>query len=828
MVKFEVPAESAGYLGYLLCAAVFIFLFGVNSLGFLIALLPGFIFSYLFIEARNLVRFLLSLPLTMFLVLVPSWALNMVGIPVNGNVLIGISLFFSVVGFYLAWKTKKIDFGAKKFTSEHALILLLLLVIAFVSYPLGAGQLPRTDGAAHYYKSWLLEAGLDQTGTIPIWDSNWYAGYPLFDFYPPFSYYLTVYLNYFTNAGLNNVFDYIMILSFVWLGLGVFALSKHLGFNDFSSFMAGAIAVVSPRLSTNMMFSGQYPTILAFSMIPIAVVIFLKCFEEKKYASLSAILIAVVFLTHHLTGYFTAVIFGLAFALNFLSHKKKAALSFVYAAVLSMLLALFWLAPFAANMKYSEYASPREPGFNPDVFLVLFSSPSRDCADFYCFQAMGLEFTILAAIGLLVSILNLKVGRDKVSVNPGFEKNRTFVVLMFLAVLFLALAPFLGITKYLPFGSSFGAERFTFYLVFPIALLAGSILEIINGFHSKDFVIFGAVITVVLFLLLWKYVDLTNYRAGNWNNENAPLATSGLSDLYTELKQLPDGRVLTYGIFQGAIVAAIPIQAEKPSISGWYPQGSYNYKKIAGLLEDVSGQSLFNFGLSSKFTYSLYEKSWTRWIVVNLCSAEGQSAVNNTFLQDERYLVVWRNGNQQGCLVVVEVPDTFFAESVSLVKIEGDYENIRKKIYDTDYGYAITIASNRTNIADSEFRAIVGKDVLWDDGNAEELVNLLLASRTPLQWEREGSAIRLFNTTGWTSVKETYYPYWHAYQNGNEIPIYQSDLDFMLIKSEGDVELRIERGIYQYAPSAVSFVVFAALLFFLVVKTFRAESPKGI
>ncbi|MFH1106244.1 MAG: DUF6541 family protein, partial [Candidatus Aenigmatarchaeota archaeon] len=410
MVKLEVPAGSAGFLCYLSYAAVFIFLLGANAISFLIALLPGFIFSYLLVETRKVVRVLLSLPLTAFLVLVPTWALNMIGVPINGAVLIGISLFFSAAGFFLAWKKKKLDFEMKNFSAQHVLILLLLLIVAFVSYPLGAGQLPRTDGAAHYYKSWLLKAGLDQTGSIPIWDSNWYAGYPLFDFYPPLSYYITVYLSYFTNAGLNSVFDFLMILSFVWLALGVFALAKHLGFNDFSSFMAGAIAVVSPRLSTNMMFSGQYPTILAFSMIPVAVLIFLKCFEEKKHASLSAILIAMIFLTHHLTGYFAAVIFGMVFVLNFLPHKKKASAIFAYTAALSALLALFWLAPFVANVKYYEYASPSEAGFNPDVFLVLFSSPSRDCADFYCFQAMGLEFTILAAVGLLISILNLKIG----------------------------------------------------------------------------------------------------------------------------------------------------------------------------------------------------------------------------------------------------------------------------------------------------------------------------------------------------------------------------------------------------------------------------------
>ena len=148
----------------------------------------------------------------------------------------------------------------------------------------------------------------------------------------------------------------------------------------------------------------------------------------------------------------------------------------------------------------------------------------------------------------------------------------------------------------------------------------------------------GFLFSGLMLFVLWNYMDLVNFRAADWNTEAAPLNSSGLSDMYDVLRVIPDGRVMTYGIFQGAIVGAIPVQTGKGVISGWQPQSSPNYKNVAGKLEDISGQSLFNFNISNKFVYTIFKQSWTRWIVINLCSPEGATAVNSTFSSDGRYL----------------------------------------------------------------------------------------------------------------------------------------------------------------------------------------------
>ncbi len=800
--------------------------FGVNSVGMVFAVLPGFLFSYFLLECRKTVRILLSVPLSILLILVPAWVLNIFSVPVNGTTLVAISLAYSsLLAFIL--RGKKIDMHAKLDT-ETVLILVLIFAAAIMTIPLHSGLMPRTDGTSHYYKVWQIREGLDASGGISLWDPGWYAGYALFDFYPPMSYYFTALLSYFTASPLNAVFDYVIILSYVFLAVGVFILSRELGLNKLSSFLAGLVIISSPRLATNTMFSGQFPTIFAFSLIPVSVYIFIRALSEKKTKlhTLSGMLLGTVFLIHHLTGYFLTTLFLLIFVIFSLKKRGFDLKNFFRVVITSALVLAFWMAPFFVNIGFSEYSKKSAIGFNPDVFLVLTTSPDKTCNDYWCFESMGMEFTIMAMVGSLVWLGGAAASRGKISVLPKIRTGSAIAVSMLLGVLVLALAPFIGITNYLPFGSSFGAERFTFYLILPISILCGAVLEFVNGLRGKDFLVGGSILILALAgIFLWKYMDLVNFRAAEWNTEDAPLNTSGLSDMYAALRSVPAGRVMTYGIFQGAIVGAIPLQTGKGVISGWQPQSSPNYKNVAGKLEDISGQSLFNFNLSNKFVYTTFQQSWTRWIVVNLCSPEGGRAVNSTFTKDERYLFVWRNGNNQGCLVLLEVPQTAFAETVEPVGVLNDTQKIKESLYDTENGYRIHFTKRLSDLPQNDYRIIINKDVVWDDSLAADIANIASSEFKPLAWKRNGNKIVVHNTTGWTLVKETYYPLWSAYNGNKKLKIYETDLGFMLVKSEGDLELKIETPVYYNVSSLITLIGLVLILSSVMLEKTPSHNP---
>ncbi|MBI2085052.1 MAG: hypothetical protein HYT71_00900 [Candidatus Aenigmarchaeota archaeon] len=800
--------------------------FGVNSIGMVFAVLPGFLFSYFLLECRKTVRLLLSVPLTILLVLVPAWVLNIFAVPVNGTILIALSLAYSSL-FAFVLHGKKINLDAK-LDAETVLIFILIFAAAIMTLPLHSGLMPRTDGTSHYYKVWQIREGLDTTGHISLWDSGWYAGYALFDFYPPMSYYFTALLSYFTTSPLNAVFDYVMILSYIFLAVGVFILSRELGLNKLSGFLAGLVIISSPRLATNTMFSGQFPTILAFSLVPISMYIFIRALSEKKTKLhvLSGMLLGTVFLIHHLTGYFLTTLFLLAFSIFSLKKRAFDFKNLFRVVITSALVLAFWIIPFFVNIGFSEYSKKSAIGFNPDVFLVLTTSPDKTCNDYWCFESMGMEFTVMAIAGALIWLGGVAASRGKISISPKIGTGSIIAVSMLLGVLVLALAPFIGITNYLPFGSSFGAERFTFYLILPLAILCGAVLELVNGLQGKDFLVGGTILILVLAgIFLWKYMDLVNFRAAEWNTEDAPLNTSGLSDMYAALRSIPDGRVMTYGIFQGAIVGAIPLQTGKGVISGWQPQSSPNYKDVAGKLEDISGQSLFNFNISNKFVYTIFKQSWVRWVVVNLCSPEGARAVNSTFTKDERYLFVWRNGNSQGCLVLLEVPQTSFAETVEPVGVLNDTQKIKESLHDTENGYQIHFTKRLSDIPQNEYRIIINKDVIWDDSLAADIADIASSDFKPLAWQRNGNEIIVSNTAGWTLIKETYYPLWSAYNGNKKLKIYETDLGFMLVKSEGNLELKIEKPLYYTISSLITFIGFVLILSSIILEKTPSHNP---
>jgi hypothetical protein len=61
-------------------------------------------------------------------------------------------------------------------------------------------------------------------------------------------------------------------------------------------------------------------------------------------------------------------------------------------------------------------------------------------------------------------------------------------------------------------------------------------------------------------------------------------------------------------------------------------------------------------------------------------------------------------------------------------------------------------------------------------------------------------------------IKESYFPNWKAYSNGEEIPIYLTAPYFMLINSKGEIELVFEPALHEQLSFIVSFITFILLI----------------
>ena len=155
---------------------------------------------------------------------------------------------------------------AKSFLIILALLLLTLPAI----HPFLQGAMPLTDdGNLHLYRSIILDHSLRHDGSLyPRYSSGLVYGYgsSLFNYFPPTSYYLTVFLH---RLGLAFIPAWLwtMIL-YVWVAAGgAYALGK-IWSDEAGGFLTAAAYVYAPYLLFNTVTRGTSSELAALALLP--------------------------------------------------------------------------------------------------------------------------------------------------------------------------------------------------------------------------------------------------------------------------------------------------------------------------------------------------------------------------------------------------------------------------------------------------------------------------------------------------------------------------------------------------------------------------------
>lgn len=96
-----------------------------------------------------------------------------------------------------------------------------LIISVILSYPSFTNLtfLPSgIDTPAHFFKVKFVKDAFLKFKTIPIWDNNWYGGYPIFSLYPSLPYIIPA----FVDIVINNItltYNIFRFLSYVFLSL---------------------------------------------------------------------------------------------------------------------------------------------------------------------------------------------------------------------------------------------------------------------------------------------------------------------------------------------------------------------------------------------------------------------------------------------------------------------------------------------------------------------------------------------------------------------------------------------------------------------------------
>jgi hypothetical protein len=335
---------------------------------------------------------------------------------------------------------------------------------------------------------------------------------------------------------------------------------------------------------------------------------------------------------------------------------------------------------------------------------------------------------------------------------------------------------------------------------------------------------------MVILAIFFQYFQISVWMIQNYVSEQAPINYNQFASIYDVLKQLPYGRLDEIGIYGGAMTSAFPLFTDKPMLTGWYPHGSFNYNKTVKPIHDPFME--FYTDVPAIFIYNQYQKTFTKYIVVYACLQEGFNSYKKGIEPlKEKYKVL---SFQHDCILILSTqPEPSYVSKVKLFKIQAkNVDFVQRKILEAENGYLITsLYPNQKideNLVDGNLIfdtcQTSGKHFCFsslDNKTVADIISYFNLTEIPLQFEKPNSErVKVYvNEPGWILVKESYFPRWHAYQNGKELPIYISDMGYLLVNAEkGEVIFKNELTWIDYFSMVVSLITLSLIFSCSVLK----------
>ena len=379
------------------------------------------------------------------------------------------------------------------------------------------------DTASHNYPLHYMRNYLLPNFRLIGWSQDWYAGFPMFQFYFPIPFLLMALLSYV--IPINIAFKIGTILGTFLLPVTVFIAGKIMKFKFPIPVIASILTLLFLFNTGNSMWGGNIPSTLAgefsYSLSLAVVVLFLGLLyagiTNKKSKHNSKIALSILFafatLCHAYPVFFAAVA-----STFFLFNNNRQSFIYLFKVYgLAFLLTSFWLVPMFAKLNYSS------------VYHYIWNFQSSE----EVFPDLLKPLLLLATIGGIAYIFRPE------------KRVLFFFYCLFTAVLLYSIAPHIGVTdiRFVPF--------FQLLLVFPSAYAITKIIELIDQFiinrWLKRFVPYFTVAIVLISVLYFTSVHhryIPDWIKWNYSGFEQKQHWSQLEKLTTYLRSLPAGRVV--------------------------------------------------------------------------------------------------------------------------------------------------------------------------------------------------------------------------------------------------------------------------------------------
>jgi len=806
---------------------VVVAVFALGPLNFLLLfyyfILPGFALSFLFSLSLK-ERLLLSFPLGI-LFYIPLYI---------------ISLFFfhpiyHLIPFLMILplvKKIKLDFKIKKTVSLNFVFCLILLILAaYIIQPFNKDAFPRTDYSSHYFRGMFMKKSLE-SGRAPIWMDSWNSGIPIFTFYPPIHFFKFAFVSSnFLVTEPYRIFNSIIVFGFLYGAISMYWLGKRIGLSPSASFIASFLFIISPSFMFYLTFNGNPSYCFSYLLLPVAIYSLFLLLERRDFSSelIFSSVLATLILTHHQSIYDFSIISVAVLLCYLLTHKHKVEVlkSFLPPLLIFIGLISFWMIPLLTFFKYTTPAVGYPLGGT--LLKRLTENTGIECGP-GCQYNFGPLYLVFAILGLVLSGFVFHLRKTKVTLTFDKEtvKQYFLIFLPFIFLIIVIISEQLGFQHLIPFKTRFETFK-EFLFISPLISLLGAF--VVNSFRKVNLGIQLITIAILAFLFS-SYVQVSVWEAQNYVSERAPIDYSQFASIYDVLKAQPYGRIDEIGIYGGAMIAAYPLFTDKPMLGGWYSPGSFNYndtaKQIHNEIEHYSPL------VTPTLIFNTYQKTFTKYVPVFACAPAGLDSYRRGIEPlKENYEVL---SFQNDCILILKVkPEPSYVSKVSLFKVEGDYvDDTQRKFLFTDDGWMITSLYPRFN-QKVDKTLLDGTLILGECQNSDTefclsfvdnkttagIIKKFKVTETPLQYEKTNPEMINIkaDAPGWVLIKETYFPRWHAYQNNQELPIYISDMGYMLIHvGAGEVLLKNELVLIDYLVILISLLI---LLFIFIKDRFH-------
>ncbi|MBI5045134.1 MAG: hypothetical protein HZC02_04355 [Candidatus Levybacteria bacterium] len=365
-------------------------------------------------------------------------------------------------------------------------------------------------------------------GAFPVrWvnDLGYGYGYPIFNFYAPFAYYVGA---FFVLFGINSLMaTKIMFgIGMISAGLSMYFLSKSF-FGKNAAILSSLLYLFFPYHASLLYVRGAIGELFAYGFLPLPFLGLWQLYKTGKfrYVILFALGYGGIIISHNLSALMITPFIVLACVLlSAILYKKKqirVILMIFSGLVLSILLSSWYVVPAIFEMKFTNISSILGGGSNPlDHFVCLkqfwsgpwgFAGSTKGCMDGMSF-VIGKVHVLVLVIGLLTFAYSHRL-KDK-------EKKG----LLFFSFFLILLSGFLMTDM-----SSFIWKEISFlhYIQFPwrylsfialgVAVIGGSIVFFLERYHKRS-AFFFIFLFVFLTVFYNKHYFMPQYF---WSNDKA-------------------------------------------------------------------------------------------------------------------------------------------------------------------------------------------------------------------------------------------------------------------------------------------------------------------